>query len=1292
MVLVAAGVLLIGPTIDVSRWNAAIGDRLSQSFGRAVRVDGRSLLRVSLWPGVHVTDLRVANPEGFAQADFVSFGEIRVDAELLPFVRQRLVISAMRAADVRIDLEQRADGRVNWLFAPAAVRRSPAAEAPDAGEDPLEQLGLNQLDIERLRVTFTRPDARHEFAIDRLEAQAPVRAPLGLSVRGTIDQRFPYEVKASGAPLAQLVSASAPWTFEAALTFLGTVVQANGAISADAAAGRSLAMQFGAGTGDLVEVERLLNTKLPKVGATALAGTVRASQGRIVLEALRGTMGATTLAGDLTLETGGPRPRLSGALVLPALDMRPFLLESPDAAAKPAHSLADVYRELEQVAIDIRGLRSIDAELDLQIERWLSLPGEVRDAKLQIKLQDGVLQVPLSWTVADVPLSGRLTADGAKPVPEVVIELGARASRLGGLARLILNAQGVQGAVDSLAVRIAAKGERVRDLLRSLDLRASINAARLSYGNVEGSRPVDLRLDAFELRGTPGAPLAGSLRGALAGQPLSASFSAGEIDRLVREGRTPLKLALQGQGVRADVTGQLAPFEPNVDSRLDFDLVATHAGEVARLLGVASTGRAPIRVKGQVLMSSGVRKVRDLAVQLGRTALTAELEQRTVNGRPFVKGRVVVERLDAEEIQTIMPASSPTAARAVIDIPILPAGVDLTDSEIEVAIKRIDGLRLPVTDVAFDARIRDGEMQPSVFRGRLAEARFDGALALDLRGAEPKAELWLAGENTDIGRLLQRLDITRGIEAQAKLLQLHVVARASRLGDMLRRSSVVAKIEAGRIAIRDANTKSALQIVVREAEVGAIENAPVKLSLAGTIEDVPVSVQIESAPMRELITPGGRVPISLVTELADARLNLAGSMALPASDQDIELSMALSGTKLDRLSRIARTALPPWGPYTAVGRFQSSRRGYAVRDFSFVVGESVLSGNGTVDTARAKPRIDLDLAAERIQLDDFPIGQWSVMDSGGKPEPSKPAGFTDAREAAARASDRMEGVLSREVMQRQDGRVNIVIKQVLAGKDQLGTGRLVASIENGRASIAPVEVLVPGGSARLALAYEPGPRDVAASLRLEVDRFDYGIWARRLRPESDLLGLLSLDVDISGRAAHLNEILKQGNGRIDFGVWPQRMQAGIFDLWAVNLLVALTPVVDPSLASRINCAVGHFDLKQGKLDAQRLLMDTSRMRVIGQGGADFGSEAIGLRLAPRPKEPQFFSLATPVAVGGTFNAYEIQLSPWDVAETVFRQLASVAIVPFQWLFAERLPADGNDVCASAARPAQKKPD
>ena len=77
--------------------------------------------------------------------------------------------------------------------------------------------------------------------------------------------------------------------------------------------------------------------------------------------------------------------------------------------------------------------------------------------------------------------------------------------------------------------------------------------------------------------------------------------------------------------------------------------------------------------------------------------------------------------------------------------------------------------------------------------------------------------------------------------------------------------------------------------------------------------------------------------------------------------------------------------------------------------------------------------------------------------------------------------------------------------------------------------------------------------------------------------------------------------MPHANGRVDFAVWPHNLKAGIFDLWAVNLLVALVPAVDPAAESKVNCVVGRFDLRQGKLSHDAILLDTSRMRVNGRG-------------------------------------------------------------------------------------------
>ena len=296
----------------------------------------------------------------------------------------------------------------------------------------------------------------------------------------------------------------------------------------------------------------------------------------------------------------------------------------------------------------------------------------------------------------------------------------------------------------------------------------------------------------------------------------------------------------------------------------------------------------------------------------------------------------------------------------------------------------------------------------------------------------------------------------------------------------------------------------------------------------------------------------------------------------------------------------------------------------------------------------------------------------------------------EARRTAAEASNKAQRLLSPEMLRRQDVSLSVEVAQVLSGRDKLGAGRLQAKLEKGRADIGPIEVEVPGGKAKLKLGYEPTERDVNVDLHIGVDRFNYGVLARRIKPGTDLDGVFSLKVDVDSRARYLSEILRHGNGRIDFEVWPKNMQSGVIDLWAVNVLVALAAKVDPEQASKVNCAIGRFSLHDGMLTDQGIVLDTSRIRVTGTGEANFAQEQFSLRMRPQSKTAQFFSLATPLAVTGSFDDFQINVSPGDVLETVGRFATSIFWVPLQKLGGKELPANGADVCKSNLQFAPEK--
>jgi uncharacterized protein involved in outer membrane biogenesis len=278
----------------------------------------------------------------------------------------------------------------------------------------------------------------------------------------------------------------------------------------------------------------------------------------------------------------------------------------------------------------------------------------------------------------------------------------------------------------------------------------------------------------------------------------------------------------------------------------------------------------------------------------------------------------------------------------------------------------------------------------------------------------------------------------------------------------------------------------------------------------------------------------------------------------------------------------------------------------------------------------------------------------------------------------------VQELLSAEVLRRQNAYLTVSVDQVLSGREVLGDGHLKAQLKNGHAEIGPVVINTRGGSASLLLDYEPGEKEVAVSLRTEAKRFDYGVLSRLIDPKSEMQGIFSLDVNLNARAQSVSEILRNGQGHIDFALWPQNLKSGLLDMWAVNVLMAVLPQVDSSNASRVNCVIGRFALKDGKLAAKTMLIDTTRMRVTGKGGADFTTEKIDFYMRPRAKTPQFLSLATPISVTGKFNDFHVGVGALDVVETVGQFVTSVIWVPLESIFGKTVPADGSDVCTETA--------
>jgi len=146
---------------------------------------------------------------------------------------------------------------------------------------------------------------------------------------------------------------------------------------------------------------------------------------------------------------------------------------------------------------------------------------------------------------------------------------------------------------------------------------------------------------------------------------------------------------------------------------------------------------------------------------------------------------------------------------------------------------------------------------------------------------------------------------------------------------------------------------------------------------------------------------------------------------------------------------------------------------------------------------------------------------------------------------------------------------------------------------------------------------------------------------------------------------------------------------GIIDLWAVNIIAAVATGKDKK-PSEINCVIGRWTMKDGLLTPNIFMIDTTKIRICGKGQVDFKKETIDLKMAPTPKKPEFFSLATPVEVRGNFVDFGVGVQAGGLVGTTVRFIASPVTVPLRRLFSKDLPADGGEgpvgICLQWAGP------
>lgn len=463
---------------------------------------------------------------------------------------------------------------------------------------------------------------------------------------------------------------------------------------------------------------------------------------------------------------------------------------------------------------------------------------------------------------------------------------------------------------------------------------------------------------------------------------------------------------------------------------------------------------------------------------------------------------------------------------------------------------------------------------------------------------------------------------------------------------------------------------------VQRCEGTMLPGEPAQLQMSGSLAGNPYTLDISLASLKEFLEDEFTwTEINL--SVAETVFLFRGEVSLAESHRELVLQASITGENLTSLDRLLNLDLPPFADYELSGRLRLTDDVFHLADALLRTGSSKLSGNVLVTQRGERYEVGVNLESPMIQLDDFIFQDWSWSRNATDADSETESRSSSVDEETT--STALRRLTDPEMLRNIDAFCIIQAQDVYSGEDKLGKGILNLTIHNSRLAIEPVQLHLPGGRITLQASIEPDAAGAQANLSAKISNFDIGVLARRKDPETQMGGLVNLDAELAGTASTLAMLLERGSGHFDFSGQLKNIKAGAVDLWAVNLLTAMLTSTQ-NTTSHINCAVGRWTVKDGLLTPDILFIDTGQIRMCGSGEVDLANNTMNLIVRPTPKKAEYFNVATPVQIKGSFDDVDVGVVRGGILGSAVRFVTSPVFTPLKRIVTEEIPADGADAC------------
>lgn len=436
-IALAVGVLILLIILAValapaSFWRWLIVHEVSRATARPVHIAGNVAVHLfSANPELTVEGLTIANPEWTASRHMLSVKKFDATLSLKSLLRFHLIFPQVTIDTPAIDVERDSQARANWDFSAAGNRKANRSGSAPLHIPVIQQLHLTHgtlSAVDRVRkLTFNG-----QVSVAETENTADNHA---LQVRGsgTLNGK-PFQLKLDGEPLIG-VQAAKPYGFETAVTAADIKLSAHATIPHpfDLAA---LQASFHVSGSDLADVYYLTGLALPNTPPYDVSGTLVRDKLRFKVDDFHGKLGGSDVSGNLSIDTGHERPKLTATLVSKRLNLIDLAapLGTQTTPARKSNTLATPVTTptvapapvllLPNADLQVQRVRGMDADVQFDAASVTTSKMPVNKVRFHLLLDNGKLALdPLTFALPQGEFSGAVTIDAQGSPPQTSIDM-----------------------------------------------------------------------------------------------------------------------------------------------------------------------------------------------------------------------------------------------------------------------------------------------------------------------------------------------------------------------------------------------------------------------------------------------------------------------------------------------------------------------------------------------------------------------------------------------------------------------------------------------------------------------------------------------------------------------------------------------------------------------------------------------------------------------------------------------------------------------------------------------------